>query len=104
MFPWIITTPTKRGTGWRTCELFPVEQVRAQIRADVARAIHDIRTAQVFRLPAPLEITVDWTSNEFADQCDGLPGVERPEPRTTRWRIYAARDVYSWPSKTWQPH
>lgn len=103
LFPWAVTTPTKRGLGWRTCELFPVEQVRARIRADVARAVRDVEAAQVFRLPAPWEITVDWTSNEFADKFDGLPGVERPEPRSTRWRIAAARDIYSWPSRTWRP-
>lgn len=102
MFPWTVTTPTKQGLGWKKCELFPVEPVRAQISADVARALKNIRSATRFALPTPLEITVDWTSNEFADQYDGLPGVERPQPRTTRWRISQARDIYSWPSKTWQ--
>ncbi|MBI4026679.1 MAG: M55 family metallopeptidase [Verrucomicrobia bacterium] len=103
-FPWAVTTPVKRGLGWRRCELFPTDQVRSQIRADAARAVREIQGAKVFRLPAPLEITVDWTSNEFAEKLDGIPGVERPEPRTTRWRIAQGRDIYSWPSDKWHPH
>ncbi|MCC7519456.1 MAG: M55 family metallopeptidase [Verrucomicrobiae bacterium] len=103
-FPWVVTTPVKHGTGWETCELFPTDKVRAQIRADVARAVRSIRSAQIFKLPIPLEIMIDWVKTEHADQFAGIRGVQRPAPCTTRWRITQARDIYSWPGKRWQPN
>ena len=97
LFPWVATTPTKRGTGWETCELYPVDQVRANIRRDVAQAIARRSSAQVWRLPSPIEVAVEFAWSAFADRYAKIPGVRRTHARTVSWQITDPREIYNWP-------
>lgn len=97
LFPWAGTTPTKRGTGWATCELYPVEQVRAAIRRDVAAAIAARAGAQVWRVPAPFTVGVEFAWSELADRYAAAPGVRRPHARTLEWELADSRHIYNWP-------
>ncbi|MBS0630546.1 MAG: M55 family metallopeptidase [Verrucomicrobia bacterium] len=97
LFPWVATTATKRGTGWATCELYPVADVRAHIRRDVAAAIARRATAQLWRLPAPIEVAVEYAWSELADTIAHKPGVRRPHARTVAWSITDPRAIYNWP-------
>lgn len=103
LFPWVATTATKRGTGWATCELYPVEDVRAKIRRDVAAAIASRATARVWKLPMPAEISVEVAYSALADPIAAIPGVRRPHARTVAWKIADPRYIYNWPSADWHP-
>lgn len=103
LFPWAATTPTKRGTGWGTCELYPPEAVRAAIRRDVAAALGRRRDAVAWQLPMPAEITVEYAWSEPADRLAAVAGVRRPHPRTVQWHIADPRLVYNWPAADWSP-
>ncbi len=103
LFPWAGFTPTKRGTGWATCELYPVDRVRAQIRSDVARVIGRRAEARAWRLPTPIEITVEFAWSALADEMAAIPGVTRRHARTVSWRITDPRFIYNWPSPDWHP-
>lgn len=103
LFPWAATTPTKRGTGWATCELYPPERVRQQIRADVAAAIRGRAAARPWQPPTPFEIAVEFAWSELADRIAAIPGVRRPHARTVAWTLRDARFVYNWPSPDWHP-
>jgi D-amino peptidase len=103
LFPWVATTATKRGTGWATCELYPVAEVRARLRRDVAAAIGQRSAAQVWRLPGPMEITVEFGWSELADRLAVFPGVRRPHARTVAWTVTDPRTIYNWPSADWHP-
>jgi D-amino peptidase len=103
LFPWVATTATKRGTGWATCELYPADEVRAQIRRDVAAAIQLRTQAQVWKQPMPAEVTVEYAWSEFADRLAAVPGVRRPHARTVAWHISDPRFIYNWPSSIWSP-
>lgn len=103
LFPWVATTPTKRGTGWATCELYPLEGVRARIRADVAAAIRGRAVAQPWQPPLPVEIAVEYAWSELADRMAGIPGVRRPHARTVAWTLRDPRFIYNWPSPDWSP-
>ena len=103
LFPWAGTTPTKRGTGWETCELYPVADVRARIRREVAEAIGRRGAAQVWRIPSPFEITVEFGWSAFADRLAVFPGVRRPHARTVAWTVTDPRYIYNWPSADWHP-
>lgn len=103
LFPHVVTTPTKKGTGWDTCELYPPEKVRANIRRDIAQAVRQADRSKAWRPAPPIEITIEWAWSGMADQFARVAGVERLNARTIRWRIGDARDIYSWPGPTWQP-
>jgi D-amino peptidase len=98
LYPHVATTPTKRGTGWATCELYPVDEVRAGIRADIARALSTADRGDALRLSSPAEVAIEWAWSELADQMAALPGVRRPHARTTAWTMTDQRDIYTWPS------
>ena len=97
LFPWVATTATKRGTSWETCELYPVDKVRANIRRDVAAAIRDRSRAEVYRLPVPIDITVEYGWTALADRYASVPGVRRLHARTIAWQITDPREIYNWP-------
>jgi len=103
LFPWVATTPTKRGTGWATCELYPPDRVRRQIRADVAAAIRGRAAARPWQPPLPAEFSVEFAWSELADRIAGIPGVRRLHARTVAWTLRDARFVYNWPSPDWHP-
>jgi len=103
LFPWVATTATKRGTGWATCELYPVADVRARIRRDVAAAVSNRATARVWRLPMPAEVSVEYAWSALADTVAAIPGVRRPHARTVAWNIADPRFIYNWPSPDWHP-
>lgn len=103
LFPKTFFTATKRGTGWATCELYPPDEVRAQIRSDVAAALLSSRRETPWKIPAPIEVTTEWAWSEWADKFATIPGVQRLNARTVSWKIADARDIYSWPSADWHP-
>jgi D-amino peptidase len=103
LFPWVATTPTKRGTGWATCELYPVADVRARIRRDVATAIARRSAAQLWSLPAPMEVSVEYAWSGLADDMARTPGVRRTHARAVAWHLPDARYVFNWPGPQWQP-
>jgi len=103
LFPWVATTATKRGTGWATCELYPVDTVRAAIRRDASAAIRNRAGARPWTQPMPAEVTVEYTWSEFADRLAAVPGVRRPHARAVAWKIPDPRYIYNWPGAAWTP-
>jgi D-amino peptidase len=96
LFPHVASTPTKLGTGWATCKLYPTEQVRANIRRDITDALRHADRSKAWRLPPPVEVTVEWAWSGGADAAAAVKGVERVDARTVRWKINDPRDIYSW--------
>jgi len=103
LFPRALSTPTKRGTGWATCELYPVEQVRTHIRRDIAQALRAADRSWATRLAPPIEIAVEWACSELADRFAKVPGVRRPHARTVAWTLQDARNIFTWPNADWHP-
>lgn len=97
LFPWVKTTATKRGTGWETCELYPTDTVRANIRRDVATALAAKSSAKPWTLPTPVTLTVEYAWTALADRYASLPHVSRPNARTISWQIADPRWIYNWP-------
>lgn len=103
LFPHALCTPTKRGTGWATCELYPPDEVRARIRYDIATAIRHASRANAWRVPTPIEVSVEWAYSAPADDMAKVPGVCRIDARTVAWKIDDPRDIYTFPSSHWHP-
>ena len=96
-FPRARTTPTKRGTGWETCELYSTDEVRAAIRRDLAEAVRNASRDAVFTLPSPLTVVVEWSYSARADRLAKAPGVTRVDARTVAWEITDPLDIFTWP-------
>ena len=93
LFPHAASTPTKRGTGWETCELYPTDVVRANIRRDIASALPKVDRSKAWRLPPPVEVSVEFAWSGRADPIARIPGVRRPHARTE------SPDVYNRPAR-----
>lgn len=102
-FPHVRSTPTKRGTSWATCELTPPDEVRANIRNDIADALLSANSSDVWRLETPIEVGIEWAWSERADRFALFPNVRRPHARTVSWHIADQRDIYQYPSTEWTP-
>jgi D-amino peptidase len=98
LYPHVATTPTKQGTGWATCTLYPVDKVRSNIRKDIAQALAATDKKDALDLASPSEVTIEWAWSELADEMAARPGVRRPHARTTSWTMTDQRDIYTWPS------
>lgn len=103
LFPHVVCTPTKRGTGWATCDLYPPDEVRRRIRADIAQALRHVDPTKAWRLPTPIEVCVEWAYSGPADIQAQFAGVRRLDARTVAWHIADPRDIYTFPSNDWQP-
>ncbi len=102
-FPHVANTPTKRGTGWATCDLYPPNAVRSNIQHDIADALQAVTRADAWRLETPIEVSVEWAWSERADRFARFPNVRRPHARVVSWRIADQRDIYQYPSAEWTP-
>jgi D-amino peptidase len=103
LFPHVRSTPTKRGTGWATCDLYPPEEVREKIRREIAAALAQAEKSQVWRLATPIEISVEFAWSGKADTMATIPGVSRPHARTVAWQINDPKDIFCWPNTAWHP-
>jgi len=96
-FPHARTTPTKRGTGWATCELYDTTGVRASIRRDIAQAVGQAKAVPPFALPVPLLVQVEWAYSAHADRLAKAAGVTRVDARTVAWECPNPLDIFTWP-------
>lgn len=104
LFPHVRTTATKRGTGWVTCELYPVQEVRLRIRHEVATALQSIPRNAAWRPSTPIRVDYEFAWSELADRLSQFAGMERWHARGVGWHISDARDVYSTPGDNgWLP-
>ncbi len=103
LFPHAQSTPTKRGTGWSTCELYDTKRVRERIRADIAKALKQTDRSKAWRPALPIEVGIEWACSADADDLATIPGVRRTHARVLRWSIDDPRDVYSYPNENWHP-
>jgi len=104
IIPGIATTPTKRGTGWATCELYDPAQVRQQIRHDFAQILrHKKSWPAPLRTTLPIELSIEWAWSEHADRLSKVPHVQRPHARITRWWIDNPMNIYDYPGENWRP-
>lgn len=103
LFPQARTVPTKKGTGWATCELYDTQKVRENIRREMAAAVRNRANVKPWTQKLPIEIRMEFAWSEYADGLAKIPGVTRLSAREVRWFINDPRDIYDYPSAAWKP-
>lgn len=103
LFPHVVTTATKRGLTWDTCELYDPDMVRQSIRSDIAAALSRLECCRAWRPRGPVNVTVEWSWTGAADVLAHVPGVRRLDARTVQWPLEDRLDVFTWPSSAWSP-
>ncbi len=103
LFPQALSTPTKRGTGWLTCELYDTKQVRDRIRKDIAQSLKQLDRMKPWRLGSPIEAGLEFGCSADADYYSSVPGVQRTHARSVRWWFEDPKDVYTFPNDKWHP-
>jgi D-amino peptidase len=78
------TAPVKRGVGRQRAEALPLDDARLRIWQAAKDAIAIIPQAGPFVPLKPMEIIIEFTRADYADQAACGPGVERLDARAVR--------------------
>ncbi len=73
--PWIRYVTVKEATSASTAEVYPVDEVRAQLRAEAQAAIEGLGSARVMRAATPVEATLDAVPPASLASLEGVPGI-----------------------------
>jgi D-amino peptidase len=85
----IETAEVKKGTGFHTARLIPDAEAEERIRQAAKRAVEKEEPVAPFRPLLPMEIKIEYTRSEYADQAANKPGVERLDARTVRKIVHS---------------
>jgi D-amino peptidase len=86
--PWIEFVAVKRGTSASTAELFPLDQVRASMRAAAKRAVENLSKMKTMSLKAPITAALRARPPASLAVLDSVPGIDYKDNTVT----FAARD------------
>lgn len=74
--PWIRYVTVKRATSASTAELFPVEEVHAQMRREAKAALQNLSSAKVMRTKGILRVSVKAVAPANFRWLEGMPGID----------------------------
>jgi len=83
VLPWLEFVTTKKATSSSTVELFPVDQVHAEMKAGAKRAVQNIAKAQVLKTPSPVTTAVRVVPPASLEAMKGFPGVRYADNKVT---------------------
>ncbi len=73
--PWIRYVTVKDATSASTADVYPVDQVREQLRAEAKAAIEGLYSARAMRPATPLAATLDAVPPSSLAALEGVPGI-----------------------------
>ena len=81
--PWIRYVTVKDATSASTADPYPVEEVRAQLRAEAQAAVEGLPGARVMKVSIPVEATLDAVPPASLTALDGVPGIRYEDGSVT---------------------
>lgn len=78
------TASVKRGVGRASAVLVPLDEAHRRIREAAGRAMGHVGKAEPFRMALPIEVILDTTRSDYAEQSAQAPGAERIDARRVR--------------------
>jgi D-amino peptidase len=93
LFGAIETAAVKKAIARNRARCLHPERSRELIRQAAQGAVGLIGSIEPWRLKAPIEVTLTYTRQDYADQVANNPGVERLDARTVRKMVDRGVDV-----------
>jgi len=81
--PWIRYVTVKDATSASTADPYPVDEVRAELRAEAQAALEGLSGARVMRVATPVEATLDAVPPASLTALDGVPGIRYDDGSVT---------------------
>lgn len=93
--PWALGVAVKRGIGKLSADSLSPRAAQAALRDGARRAVAGLDRAKPFVFEKPMILEIQTTQVEQADFIADIPGVERIDGRTVRYRHEDYRAVYA---------
>jgi D-amino peptidase len=81
--PWIRYVTVKDATSASTADPYPVDEVRAQLRAEAQAALQGLSSARAMRMATPVEATLDAVPPSSLAALEGVPGIRYDDGSVT---------------------
>jgi D-amino peptidase len=81
--PWIEFVTTKKATSASTADVFPQDQVRAELEAGASRAIAKRGEAKVMKIQGPIQATLRAVPPASLQVLEGVPGIDYKDETVT---------------------
>jgi D-amino peptidase len=81
--PWIRYVTVKDATSASTANPYPVDEARAQLRAEAQAALEDLSSARVMQATLPFEATLDAVPPASLAALEGVPGISYDDGSVT---------------------
>ena len=81
--PWIRYVTVKDATSASTADPYPVDEVRAQLRAEAQSAVESLPSARAMRPAMPVEATLDAVPPSSLAALEGVPGIRYDDGSVT---------------------
>jgi D-amino peptidase len=94
MLPWVVGVPVKDGIGNMSANSLSPDAAQQALRAGARAAVENAANAKLFTFDAPFDLQITTTQIEYAEFIAGVPGIERLDARTVRYRSVDYIDVY----------
>lgn len=92
--PWVVGIPVKDGIGNMCANSLSPQAAQRALREGARAAAENAAGAKPFTFAAPFELQITTTQMEHAEFISGVPGIERVDARTIRYRSGNYLDVY----------
>jgi D-amino peptidase len=93
-FPGATLLVVKDGIGFAAARTLHPESAREQIQSGVARAVRDRRAVRPPEVTQPVTLEIELSEVRYADAVMFVPGMERVDARTIRYRAPDALVAY----------
>ncbi len=84
--PWVVGVTVKHGIGSLSTNSLSPARAQTALREGAKRALEGAARAKVFTFDPPFELQLTTTQVAHADYIAGVPGIERIDGRTVRYR------------------
>lgn len=92
--PWVVGVPVKDGIGNMSSNSLSPQAAQQALREGARKAVDGAANAKPFTFDAPFELQITTTQVEYAEFIAGVPGIERVDARTIRYRSNDYLEVY----------
>jgi len=93
--PWCKTVCVKEAQGRFSAKCMPIEESLKQIRRTAKEAL-SLKHREILEVPENPVLEIEFSAVNLVDAADMVPGVERVDSKTIRFKCSNMRELYMW--------